>query len=60
MSDLPKRLRASVPKMVGAASAQCNDVEAVWLAADEIERLTAEIDHLRQFAPAPHPDGHDL
>lgn len=32
-----------------------NDTMTTWLreAADEIE-------HLRQFAPAPHPDGHDL
>lgn len=42
--DLPTRLRASVPKMVGAASAQCTDVEAVHLAADEIERLLALIE----------------
>lgn len=39
MSDLVDRLRACVPEMVGAASAQCTDVEAVRLAADEIERL---------------------
>lgn len=42
--DLPSRLRASTPEMFGAASAHCNDVEAVHLAAVEIERLRAELE----------------
>jgi hypothetical protein len=56
MTDLPSRLRASVPKMIGAASAQCNDVEAVHLAADEIERLRAALKKICQHAD--ENDGH--
>lgn len=41
--QLTERLRASVPKMTGTASAHCSDVEAVYLAADEIERLHAAV-----------------
>jgi hypothetical protein len=53
MNDLPRRLRASVPKIVGVAAAHCNDVEAVHLAADELERLAAENRTLRNLLAEP-------
>jgi hypothetical protein len=53
MNDLPRRLRRSVPKMTGVAAAHCNDVEAVHLAADELERLMAENRTLRNLLAEP-------